>query len=113
MAGNSSRTTAKTPVPTGTNNADEATNFGAAPQKTLKTNAGTHTPTSIPGGRTMTTHDLAIASYEPFAAHARLVHFSEQVHADGGMTFDYVLRDGIATSRNALRLMQLIGIEPK
>jgi hypothetical protein len=61
----------------------------------------------------MTTHDLAIASYEPFASHARLVHFSEQVHPDGSMTFDYVLRDGIATSRNALRLMQLIGIEPK
>jgi len=61
----------------------------------------------------MTTHDLAIASYEPFASHARLVHFSEQIHPDGSMTFDYVLRDGIATSRNALRLMQLIGIEPK
>ena len=61
----------------------------------------------------MTTHDLAIASYEPFASHARLVHFSEQVHADGTMTFDYVLREGIATSRNALRLMQLIGISPK
>jgi hypothetical protein len=61
----------------------------------------------------MTTHDLAIASYEPFASHARLVHFSEQVHGDGSMTFDYVLRDGIATSRNALRLMQLIGLEPQ
>jgi hypothetical protein len=29
------------------------------------------------------------------------------------MTFDYRLQPGIATSRNALRLMQLIGIEPK
>jgi DNA mismatch repair ATPase MutS len=38
------------------------------------------------------------------------VHFTEQVHGDGTMTFDYRLRPGLATSRNALRLMQLIGI---
>jgi hypothetical protein len=61
----------------------------------------------------MTTHDLAIAEQEPFASRARLVHFSEQVHEDGTMTFDYRLRAGLATSRNALRLMQLIGITPK
>jgi hypothetical protein len=29
------------------------------------------------------------------------------------MTFDYVLRDGLATSRNALRLMELIGLRPR
>ena len=39
-------------------------------------------------------------------------HFAEQVHADGRMTFDYRLRPGLATSTNALRLMQLIGIRP-
>jgi DNA mismatch repair ATPase MutS len=61
----------------------------------------------------MTTHDLAVAQEEPFASHARMVHFSEQVHEDGTMTFDYRLRPGLATSRNALRLMQLIGIAPK
>jgi hypothetical protein len=61
----------------------------------------------------MTTHDLSIAPQEPFASHARLVHFSEQVHPDGSMTFDYVLRDGLATSRNALRLMELIGLRPR
>ena len=61
----------------------------------------------------MTTHDLSIAPEQPFASHARLVHFSEQVHTDGSMTFDYVLRDGLATSRNALRLMELIGLRPR
>jgi DNA mismatch repair ATPase MutS len=61
----------------------------------------------------MTTHDLSIAPEEPFASHARLVHFSEQVHSDGSMTFDYILRDGLATSRNALRLMELIGLRPR
>jgi DNA mismatch repair ATPase MutS len=58
----------------------------------------------------MTTHDLSLAEAEPLASRARLVHFAEQVHADGTMTFDYRLRPGIATSRNALRLMQLIGL---
>jgi ABC-type multidrug transport system fused ATPase/permease subunit len=58
----------------------------------------------------MTTHDLSLADAEPLASHARPVHFAEQVHADGTMTFDYRLEPGIATSRNALRLMQLIGL---
>jgi len=61
----------------------------------------------------MTTHDLALASEEPLESSAVLVHFTEQVHADGTMTFDYRLREGLATSTNALRLMQLIGIKPR
>ena len=61
----------------------------------------------------MTTHDLALAEDEPLKSCAALVHFTEQVQADGTMTFDYRLRDGIATSTNALRLMQLIGIKPR
>jgi hypothetical protein len=61
----------------------------------------------------MTTHDLALAQEEPFVSCARMVHFVEQVHEDGTMTFDYKLRPGLATSRNALRLMQLIGIAPR
>jgi hypothetical protein len=61
----------------------------------------------------MTTHDLALASAPPLSTAAQLVHFSEQVHPDGSMTFDYRLRPGLATSTNALRLMQLIGIDPR
>jgi hypothetical protein len=61
----------------------------------------------------MTTHDLGLADDEPLKSCAARVHFTEQVHPDGTMTFDYRLRDGIATSTNALRLMQLIGIEPR
>ena len=52
------------PLPTGTNYANETTNFGVAPQKTLKSNVGSQTPTSIPGGRTMTTKDLAKALHD-------------------------------------------------
>jgi MutS-like protein len=59
----------------------------------------------------MTTHDLNVAREDPLDTSARLVHFTETVGDDGGMRFDYRLREGIATSRNALRLMQLIGID--
>lgn len=61
----------------------------------------------------MTSHDLTLAEQEPITSAARLVHFTEQVHPDGTMTFDYRLRPGLATSRNAIRLMQLIGITPE
>jgi hypothetical protein len=58
----------------------------------------------------MTTHDLGLAGEEPLDRAARLAHFTELVDEHGGMTFDYKLRPGLATSRNALRLMKLIGI---
>ena len=58
----------------------------------------------------MTTHDLNLAFEEPLKSSANLVHFTEIVDPDGTMHFDYTLREGLATSRNALRLMQLIGI---
>lgn len=59
----------------------------------------------------MTTHDLNLAAEEPLASAARLVHFTETVDEHGAMRFDYRLLDGLATSRNALRLMRLIGID--
>jgi DNA mismatch repair ATPase MutS len=58
----------------------------------------------------ITTHDLSVASQPPLDRAARLVHFTEAVDGDGKMSFDYRLRRGLATSRNALRLMQMIGI---
>ena len=58
----------------------------------------------------MTTHDLAVAEEEPLRSAAVRVHFTETVDEQGRMNFDYKLRPGLATSRNALRLMQLIGI---
>jgi hypothetical protein len=59
----------------------------------------------------MTTHDLNLAAEEPLRSAARLVHFTEVVDGHGHMGFDYRLREGIATSRNALRLMKMIGID--
>ena len=59
----------------------------------------------------MTTHDLNLAGEEPIKSSARLVHFTEIVDDRDQMHFDYKVREGIATSRNALRLMKLIGID--
>ena len=59
----------------------------------------------------MTTHDLNLAGEEPLKSSAHLVHFTETVDESGAMRFDYRLREGIATSRNALRLMRMIGID--
>jgi DNA mismatch repair ATPase MutS len=61
----------------------------------------------------MTTHDLNIAGEEPLKSSAVLVHFTETVDDRGTMVFDYRLREGLASSRNALRLMQAIGISLK
>jgi hypothetical protein len=60
----------------------------------------------------MTTHDLGLADEEPLKSAGEFMHFSETLEPDGTMRFDYRLKPGLATSRNALRLMQLIGIEP-
>lgn len=59
----------------------------------------------------ITTHDLSLVTQPPLDTAARLVHFTEAIDEGGAMTFDYRLRPGRATSRNALRLMQMMGIQ--
>ena len=61
----------------------------------------------------ISTHDLALADEEPLASAVVPVHFRETVHPEGhepAMTFDYRLRDGIATSTNAMKLVELVGL---
>lgn len=61
----------------------------------------------------VTTHDLGLAEAPELVNSLDPVHFSESIGEGGGvgaMTFDYVLRPGVATSRNALRLMELMGL---
>ena len=59
----------------------------------------------------VTTHDLSLADAEDLVARAIAVHFTESVD-DGaeGLSFDYRLRDGIATSTNALKLLEMAGL---
>ena len=61
----------------------------------------------------VTTHDLELAGEPPLATAARQFHFTERVRPDAEgavMTFDYLLRPGPATSVNALKLMEMIGL---
>ena len=61
----------------------------------------------------VTTHDLALAEAPELRARAACVHFSESVDRRDGrvhMTFDYRLRPGVASSTNALALMEVIGL---
>jgi len=60
----------------------------------------------------ITTHDLALAEGEDLKMHARRVHFREEFHRDEAghpqMTFDYQLRPGLATTTNALKILEVI-----
>ena len=59
----------------------------------------------------VTTHDLTLADAEDLVERAVAVHFTESVgDGDEGLTFDYRLREGIATSTNALRLLDMVGL---
>lgn len=61
----------------------------------------------------ISTHDLTLADASPLDDAVVPVHFRETVHPEGHdppMTFDYRLRDGIAQSTNALKLVRLVGL---
>jgi DNA mismatch repair ATPase MutS len=61
----------------------------------------------------VTTHDLTLPDAEDLKKRAVLVHFRESLEErEGGppIEFDYKLRPGLATSTNALRLMEIMGL---
>jgi DNA mismatch repair ATPase MutS len=61
----------------------------------------------------VSTHDLDLADpaqAPALAAAVRPIHFTESVGSNG-MTFDFRARPGVATSTNALRLMELVGLD--
>jgi hypothetical protein len=62
----------------------------------------------------VSSHDLELFESEDVRDLAIPVHFAEQFRQQANppeMTFDYRLRDGIATSTNALALMEMLGFE--
>lgn len=60
----------------------------------------------------VTTHDLALHDDPELDPASTKVHFRETV-VDGEevLTFDYRLRPGLATSRNALKLLKMVGLD--
>lgn len=65
----------------------------------------------------ITTHDAKVGDVADLPAMARVAHahFTDAVSPDGDgvrMTFDYVIRDGAATTTNALRILGALGLSP-
>ena len=61
----------------------------------------------------VSTHDLDLAHIEPLRSACRAVHFRETIEKTKmglSMDFDYRLRDGIATTTNALQLLEIVGL---
>jgi hypothetical protein len=59
----------------------------------------------------VSTHDLGLGDLEKeMPEQVKNVHFEEQVEGDV-MSFDYLLRQGIVQSSNALRLMKIVGLD--
>lgn len=61
----------------------------------------------------VSTHDLSLAQAPDLTPLSQPVHFTERFTRDANgpaMSFDFILRPGIATSVNALKLMELVGL---
>jgi len=43
----------------------------------------------------------------------RMLHFEETVTEDGDVLFDYIIKDGAATTRNAIKLLSNMGFDRK
>jgi predicted ATPase len=62
----------------------------------------------------VSTHDLELARSPNLATVCQTVHFRESFAGHDGherMTFDYILRPGLATTTNALKLLKLVGLD--
>ena len=61
----------------------------------------------------VTTHDLTLADAVDLEERAVMVHFREsleELEGEEPIAFDYRLREGMATSTNALKLMEIMGL---
>jgi DNA mismatch repair ATPase MutS len=61
----------------------------------------------------VSTHDLELANEPELAQRCQTVHFREQFTEHNGqraMSFDYVLREGVSPTTNALKLLELVGL---
>jgi DNA mismatch repair ATPase MutS len=56
------------------------------------------------------THDIALAALADERPHVENVHFTD-VMLDDEMVFDYRLREGVVRTSNALRLLEMAGIQ--
>jgi hypothetical protein len=60
------------------------------------------------------THDLELAGHSSIQNQAQIVHFREYFEMVDGrekMKFDYIMRDGVTPTTNALKLLELVGLK--
>lgn len=55
------------------------------------------------------THDIELCTL--LAGYYRLLHFEETITDEGEILFDYTIKDGPATTRNALKLLSSMGFD--
>jgi DNA mismatch repair ATPase MutS len=63
----------------------------------------------------VTTHDLTLHRSPDLEVRARAVHFREEVGNGGDgatLVFDHVLRPGLSNTRNAMVLLEAVGLGP-
>jgi len=58
----------------------------------------------------VSSHDLSLAEAPHLRSRAHAVHFREEVGGGATLSFDYTLREGPATTRNALKLLDAVGL---
>ncbi len=69
---------------------------------------------SWPTWGAVSTHDLELAASPDLIEHCQTVHFREHFVNDNGkrtMEFDYRLREGVSPTTNALKLLELVGLD--
>ncbi len=62
----------------------------------------------------ISTHDVELAASPGLVDACRAVHFRESLDDDGAqntMSFDYMMREGVATTTNALKLLAFVGLD--
>lgn len=59
----------------------------------------------------VTTHDLELSALEKECPeNIRNYHFTDQI-IDNKLTFDYILKEGVSQTTNAIALMKIVGIQ--
>jgi DNA mismatch repair ATPase MutS len=62
----------------------------------------------------ISTHDLELADEPELQSVGHAVHFRETIRPDASgneqMTFDYMMREGVSPTTNALRLLEMVGL---
>ncbi len=62
----------------------------------------------------ISTHDLELADNSSLGQNCQTVHFREHFFERNGkevMEFDYIMREGVSPTTNALKLLKLVGLK--